>query len=50
MAEQGESIPNVLGATDFLWQWGQFLDHTIGLRQAGLLACDFEIKGKLIRH
>ncbi len=26
---QGESIPNSRGATDFLWQWGQFLDHDI---------------------
>lgn len=25
------SIPNALGASDFLWQWGQFLDHDIDL-------------------
>ena len=28
---QGESIPNSLGASDYLWQWGQFLDHDIDL-------------------
>ncbi|MDQ8189308.1 peroxidase family protein [Roseibacillus persicicus] len=26
---QSESMPNALGATDYLWQWGQFLDHDI---------------------
>ena len=25
----GESIPNEFGATDFVWQWGQFLDHDL---------------------
>lgn len=25
----GESIPNERGATDFIWQWGQFLDHDL---------------------
>ncbi len=28
---QPESRPNRLGASDFLWQWGQFLDHDIDL-------------------
>ena len=28
---QSQSKPNSLGATDFLWQWGQFLDHDIDL-------------------
>jgi peroxidase len=23
------SIPNAVGATDYLWQWGQFIDHDI---------------------
>ncbi len=31
MAAQEESILNSLGASDFLWQWGQFLDHDIDL-------------------
>jgi len=28
---QNTSIVNELGATDYLWQWGQFLDHDIDL-------------------
>lgn len=28
---QLETEPNTLGASDFLWQWGQFLDHDIDL-------------------
>ncbi|MDJ0837038.1 MAG: peroxidase family protein [Acidobacteriota bacterium] len=28
---QPESKPNTQGVTDFLWQWGQFLDHDIDL-------------------
>jgi hypothetical protein len=28
---QEESIPNPLNASDFLWQWGQFLDHDLDL-------------------
>ena len=28
---QAESIPNTAGASDFIWQWGQFLDHDIDL-------------------
>jgi hypothetical protein len=27
-AQQG-SLPNATGASDYLWQWGQFLDHDI---------------------
>lgn len=26
---QSSSIPNAAGASDFMWQWGQFLDHDI---------------------
>ncbi len=29
--DQDESIPNSSMASDFLWQWGQFLDHDISL-------------------
>ena len=29
-AQEG-SLPNAFGASDYLWQWGQFLDHDIGL-------------------
>lgn len=28
---QREAIPNDIGASDFLWQWGQFIDHDIDL-------------------
>lgn len=31
VAAQEDSLPNPLGATDFLWQWGQFIDHDIDL-------------------
>jgi peroxidase len=31
IAAQDESILNTLGASDFIWQWGQFLDHDIDL-------------------
>ncbi len=29
--QAGMSIPNTFGTSDFLWQWGQFLDHDIDL-------------------
>jgi len=29
-----QSAANELGASDFLWQWGQFLDHDIDLTEA----------------
>ncbi len=31
VAAQTEAIPNSMGATDFFWQWGQFLDHDFAL-------------------
>ncbi len=31
VAAQDVSIPNTDGLSDFLWQWGQFLDHDIDL-------------------
>lgn len=33
VAAQSESVPNVLGASDYIWQWGQFLDHDIDLTE-----------------
>ena len=27
----GEQVINVYGTSDFLWQWGQFIDHDLGL-------------------
>jgi peroxidase len=29
--EDGQSIPNIKGTSDFTWQWGQFIDHDIDL-------------------
>ena len=31
VAAQDESMPNRQGATDWIWQWGQFLDHDLDL-------------------
>lgn len=31
LPENSEALTNRLNATDFLWQWGQFLDHDIDL-------------------
>ena len=33
VAAQTRSIPNVAKATDFVWQWGQFIDHDIDLTE-----------------
>lgn len=29
--DAGVSIPNTFGSSDFLWQWGQFIDHDLGI-------------------
>lgn len=29
--DAGETIPNTLSGSDFVWQWGQFLDHDMDL-------------------
>ncbi|MGI9274345.1 MAG: peroxidase family protein [Endozoicomonas sp.] len=31
---QEVSIPNSMGTSDFVWQWGQFLDHDIDLTES----------------
>ena len=31
VSSQADSRPNAVGASDFVWQWGQFLDHDIDL-------------------
>ena len=36
VADQAGSIPNALGASDWLWQWGQFLDHDLDLTDVAL--------------
>lgn len=29
--DENESIPNTFNGTDFVWQWGQFMDHDLDL-------------------
>jgi hypothetical protein len=29
--DEGTSLPNLASGTDFVWQWGQFIDHDIDL-------------------
>jgi hypothetical protein len=40
---QPGSIPNAAGASDFLWQWGQFIDHDLDLAPAASPAEPFDI-------
>lgn len=35
VSAQTQSMPNARGASDFLWQWGQFLDHDLSLSPEG---------------
>ena len=35
VSAQSKSIENYLGASDWLWQWGQFLDHDLSLTEIG---------------
>lgn len=34
VSDQNQSIPNFLGASDWLWQWGQFIDHDLDLNES----------------
>lgn len=34
IAAQAESVPNFLGASDWLWQWAQFIDHDLDLNES----------------
>ena len=40
---QSASIPNSAGASDFLWQWGQFVDHDIDLEPTADPAEPFDV-------
>ena len=35
VSAQSKSVKNYLGASDWLWQWGQFLDHDLSLTDIG---------------
>ena len=40
---EGESIANQFGASDFVWQWGQFLDHDIDLTDGAEEAANISV-------
>ena len=44
LANQTRLIPNEYGASDFIWQWGQFLDHDIDLTPSAIPIEPFDIK------
>lgn len=35
VSQQDGLVPNATGASDFLWAWGQFIDHDLDLTEAG---------------
>ena len=43
VSSQSELIPNHAKASDFIWQWGQFLDHDISLTPGAIPAEPFDI-------
>lgn len=42
-AQDGADIPNTLGYSDFMWQWGQFLDHDLDETPIASPAEEFDI-------
>ncbi|ANB23978.1 hypothetical protein A6F57_01375 [Alteromonas stellipolaris] len=40
MQAEGESIPNTYNTSDYLWQWGQFIDHDISLTDGSTLEAE----------
>lgn len=41
--ELGQTIANSCGTSDFLWQWGKFLDHDIGVTDGTEEEADIEV-------
>ncbi|AFY57212.1 heme peroxidase family protein,Calx-beta domain-containing protein,putative calcium-binding protein [Rivularia sp. PCC 7116] len=35
ISAQTKSVPNSIDASDWIWQWGQFLDHDLDLNEGG---------------
>lgn len=44
VCDQAASVPNSAGVTDFVWQWGQFLDHDIDLTELAEPSQHFDIE------
>lgn len=43
LAAQAGSLPNGAGASDWLWQWGQFIDHDLDLTDPHLPLQSFDV-------
>ncbi|MDA8563812.1 PEP-CTERM sorting domain-containing protein [Mariniblastus sp.] len=43
ISAQSTSVPNSVNASDWIWQWGQFLDHDIDLTGGAAVAEPFNI-------
>jgi len=43
VSAQPSLTPNSLGASDWVWQWGQFLDHDLGLSGGAPVAEPFDV-------
>ena len=43
VAAQSSSVTNFLGASDWLWQWGQFIDHDLDLTEGSDPAEPFNV-------
>jgi len=41
--DQTQDLPSTIGASNFLWMWGQFLDHDINLTLGGTERFDIDV-------
>lgn len=44
VCSQSASLPNLVEATDYLWQWGQFLDHDVTAVETAMPLEPFDIE------